>query len=157
MFRIGQSTDVHQLTQGRDLILGGVHIPYEKGCLGHSDADCLLHVICEAIIGALGKGDLGTHFPDTDPKYKGVDSMVLLEASYQMMIEDGYQIGNVDALMMIEKPKMAPHIPQMIQNVAKCLHCDPKMINIKATTSEKMGYVGRGEGVLCQAVILIQK
>ncbi len=153
--RIGQSTDIHQLVEGRDLIIGGVKIPYEKGLLGHSDADVLLHAIIEAIIGALGLGDIGMHFPDTDPKYKGINSMRLLEETYKMMDERGYKIGNVDSTILIEKPKMADYKLVMRDNIAKTLHTDPSNINVKATRGEKMGFVGRGEGAMAQAVVLL--
>ncbi len=155
--RIGQSSDIHRLVEGRDLILGGVKIEHTKGLLGHSDADALLHAISEAILGALALGDLGHHFPDTDPKWKGVSSLVILEAVYQMMDEAGYKIGNVDSLVLIEKPKMAPHIPAMRENVAKALHTDLSRISIKATRGEGLGYVGREEGVLAQAIVLLEE
>lgn len=155
--RIGQSIDIHQLVEGRKLILGGVEIPYELGLKGHSDADVLLHAIIESIIGAMGLGDIGKHFPDTDPQYKGISSMILLEHTYTMMREHHYHIGNVDAIIMTEKPKMAPYIPQMRENVAKTLHCDVSQINIKATRGEKMGFVGRGEGIVSQAVCLLEE
>ena len=157
MFRIGQSSDIHRLVENRRLILGGVTIEHDKGLLGHSDADCLLHAISEAIIGALGLGDLGRHFPDTDNRYKDINSMDILRHTYQLMIDNGYEIGNIDALIMIEKPKMAPHIEKMRENVATCLHCAVSMINIKATRGEGLGFVGRQEGVLAQAVVLIKK
>lgn len=154
--RIGQSIDIHQLVEGRKLILGGVEIPYEKGLKGHSDADVLLHAIIESIIGALGEGDLGKHFPDTDDRYKGISSMILLEETYKLMNEKGYKIGNVDAIIMTEQPKMAPHIPTMRNNIAKALHCDVTQINVKATRGEKLGFVGRGEGIVSQAVCLLE-
>ena len=155
--RIGQSIDIHQLVEGRPLILGGVTIPYERGLKGHSDADVLLHAIIESIIGALGEGDIGKHFPDTDPAYKGISSMILLEKTYELMVEKGYHIGNVDSIILTEQPKMAPHIPQMRENVARVLHCDVSCINIKATRGEKMGFVGRGEGIVSQAVCLLEE
>lgn len=155
--RIGQSIDIHQLVEGRKLILGGVEIPYELGLKGHSDADVLLHAIIESIIGAMALGDIGKHFPDTDPKYKGISSMVLLEHTYEMLKDHHYHIGNVDAIIMTEKPKMAPYIPQMRENVASVLHCDVSQINIKATRGEKMGFVGRGEGIVSQAVCLLEE
>ncbi|MBR2596768.1 MAG: 2-C-methyl-D-erythritol 2,4-cyclodiphosphate synthase [Solobacterium sp.] len=155
--RIGQSTDIHQLVPGRELILGGVHIPYELGLAGHSDADCLLHAVAEAILGALALGDLGHWFPDTDPKWKGADSRVILRAVVQMMRERGYVIGNVDSLILIEKPKMAPHIETMRANIAADLQCDVSQVSVKATRGEKMGFVGHGEGVLCQAVVLLEE
>ena len=153
--RIGQSSDIHQLVEGRKLILGGVEIEHTKGLLWHSYADCLTHAIAESILGALCLGDLGKHFPDTDPKYKGANSLVLLEEVYKMMVDRGYYINNLDALIMIERPKMAPHIDMMRNNIAKCLHTDVNNVSIKATRGEKMGFVGREEGVLCQCVVLI--
>ena len=154
--RIGQSIDIHQLVEGRKLILGGVEIPYKKGLKGHSDADVLLHAIIESIIGALGEGDIGKHFPDTDDRYKGISSMILLEETYKLMNDKGYKIGNVDAIIMTEQPKMAPHIPTMRNNIAKALHCDVTQINVKATRGEKLGFVGRGEGIVSQAVCLLE-
>lgn len=154
--RIGQSIDIHQLVEGRKLILGGVEIPYEKGLKGHSDADVLLHAIIESIIGALGEGDIGKHFPDTDDRYKGISSMILLEETYKLMTSKGYKIGNVDAIIMTEQPKMAPHIPLMRENIARVLHCDVSQINVKATRGEKLGFVGRGEGIVSQAVCLLE-
>lgn len=157
MYRIGQSSDIHQLVEGRKLILGGVEIPHEKGCLGHSDADVLLHAIAESILGALALGDLGKHFPDTDPQYKGIDSMQILSEVYTLMKEKGYQINNLDALIMIERPKMAPHIEQMRQNIATCLHTELGNVSVKATRGERMGFVGREEGVLAQSIVLLVK
>ena len=153
--RIGQSQDTHKLVEGRDLFIGGVKIPYEKGLLGHSDADVLLHAIIESIIGAMGLRDIGTHFSDKDPKYEGISSLKLLEATYEMMCKDGYKIVNVDSLIIIERPKMAPYIDEMRKNIAEALHTDIKNINVKATCSEKMGFIGRGEGAVAQAVCLI--
>lgn len=157
MYRIGQSSDIHQLVEGRKLILGGVEIPHEKGCLGHSDADVLLHAVAESILGALALGDLGKHFPDTDPQYKGIDSMHILSEVYTLMKEKGYQINNLDALIMIERPKMAPHIEQMRQNIATCLHTELGNVSVKATRGERMGFVGREEGVLAQSIVLLVK
>lgn len=154
--RIGQSIDIHQLVEGRKLILGGVEIPYEKGLKGHSDADVLLHAIIESIIGALGEGDIGKHFPDTDDRYKGISSMILLEETYKLMTSKGYKVGNIDAIIMTEQPKMAPHIPLMRENIARVLHCDISQINVKATRGEKLGFVGRGEGIVSQAVCLLE-
>lgn len=156
MLRIGQSIDIHQLCTGRDLIIGGVKIDHDKGLLGHSDADVLLHAIIESIIGAMGLGDIGKHFPDTDPQYKGISSMILLEKCYQLMDEHGYEINNLDSIILCEQPKMAPHIQKMKENVAKTLHCDVSQINIKATRGEKMGFVGRQEGIVAQAVVLLK-
>lgn len=153
--RIGQSQDTHKLVEGRDLFIGGVKIPYEKGLLGHSDADVLLHAIIESIIVAMGLRDIGTHFSDKDPEYEGISSLKLLEATYEMMCKEGYKIVNVDSLIIIERPKMAPYIDEMRKNIAEALHTDIKNINVKATCSEKMGFIGRGEGAVAQAVCLI--
>lgn len=157
MFRIGQSSDIHQLVEGRQLILGGVHIPHEFGLLGHSDADALTHAIAESVLGALALGDLGRHFPDTNEAYKGMDSLRILAEVYQMMHVKGYRVQNLDALIMIERPKMAPHIENMKANIASCLHCQIDQVNIKATRGERMGFVGREEGVLAQSVVLLIK
>lgn len=155
MFRIGQSSDIHQLVKGRKLILGGVEIESELGLLGHSDADALLHAIAEAMLGALALGDLGHHFPDTDEKWKGVSSLLILKEVEKKIAEKGYHVVNVDSLILIEKPKTAPHIEQMRQNIAEALHVDVDRISVKATRGEKLGYVGRSEGVLAQAVVLL--
>lgn len=155
--RIGQSQDVHRLVEGRDLIIGGVKIPYEKGLLGHSDADVLLHAIIESIIGAMGLKDIGTHFSDKDSKYEGISSLKLLDETYKMMETNNYRLVNIDSLIIIEKPKMAPYIDEMRKNIAEHLHCDINQVNVKATCNEKMGYVGRGEGAIAQAVCLIDK
>ena len=157
MYRIGQSTDVHRLVEGRKLIIGGVEIPHEKGLLGHSDADVLLHAIIEAIIGAMGEGDIGKHFPDTDPKYKGISSMKLLEAANELMVSKGYRIENIDSLVRIEKPKMAPYIMQMRNNIASVLRFEIQQINVKATRGEGLGFVGKEEGVEAQAIVLLSK
>ena len=157
MIRIGQSIDIHQLVEGRKLILGGVEIPYEKGLKGHSDADCLLHAIIESIIGAMALGDIGKHFPDTDPKYKGISSMILLEHTYNLMVENGYESGNIDSIIMCEQPKMAPHILSMRENIARVLHCELSQVNVKATRGEKLGFVGRQEGIVSQSVVLLNK
>ncbi len=155
--RIGQAVDIHQLVEGRDLILGGVKIDHHLGLLGHSDADVLLHAIAESIIGALALGDLGKHFPDTDSKYKGISSLVLLEHVYELMNEKGYHIHNLDATILAEKPKMAPHIMNMRKNVANCLHCDLDCISIKATRGEKLGFVGNEEGIVSMCVCLLEE
>ena len=155
--RIGQSQDIHKLVEGRELIIGGVKIPYEKGLLGHSDADVLLHAIIESIIGAMGLRDIGTHFSDKDSKYEGISSLLLLDETYKMMIENGYELVNLDSLIVIEKPKMAPYIEQMRNNIAEHLHCDVKQINVKATCAEGLGFVGKGEGALAQCVCLIKE
>lgn len=155
MFRIGQSTDIHQLVENRKLILGGVEIPHDKGLLGHSDADALLHAIAESILGALALGDLGKHFPDTSAEFKDMNSLWMLKEIYKLMDKSGYKINNLDALIMIEKPKMAPHITQMRMNVAKALNCDITQINIKATRGETLGFVGKEEGVQAQSIVLL--
>lgn len=155
--RIGQSTDIHRLKEGRKLILGGVEIPHTMGLDGHSDADALTHAVAEAILGALALGDLGHWFPDADPKWEGADSLKILAEVVRMMKERGYRIGNVDSLILIEKPKMAPHIEQMRTNFARVLECDIDQVSVKATRGEKMGFVGRQEGVTAQAVVLLER
>jgi len=155
--RIGQAIDIHQLVEGRKLILGGQEIPFEKGLLGHSDADVLVHAIAEAIIGALGLGDLGKHFPDTDEKYHNISSMILLDEVYKMMDKRGYEIGNVDATVLIEKPKLVDYKTAMEENIAKVLHCKVEDINVKATRGEKLGFVGAGQGVVSSAVVLLKE
>jgi len=155
MFRVGQGFDVHQLVEGRPCIIGGVHIPYERGLLGHSDADVLLHAISDAILGALGLGDIGRHFPDTDPAFKDADSVVLLQRVWDMAVEKGYRIGNLDATIIAQKPKMAPYIPQMVEVIARTLGAQPELINVKATTTEQLGFTGRGEGIAAQCVVCL--
>ncbi|MDF1509174.1 2-C-methyl-D-erythritol 2,4-cyclodiphosphate synthase [Robertmurraya sp. DFI.2.37] len=157
MFRIGQGFDVHQLTEGRPLIIGGIEIPHEKGLLGHSDADVLLHTITDACLGAVGEGDIGRHFPDTDPAFKDADSAQLLVHIWQMIKEKGYTLVNADCTIIAQNPKMAPYIEQMKVRIAELLECDPGQINVKATTTEKLGFTGRGEGIAAQAVVLLQK
>lgn len=155
--RIGQSTDIHRLCEGRKLVLGGVEIPSDLGLLGHSDADALTHAAAEAILGALALGDLGHWFPDTDPKWKGVNSQIILKEVASMMKQKGYRIGNLDCLVMIEKPKMAPHIQQMRENFAAALECDIEKISVKATRGEGLGFVGERKGVQAQAVVLLEE
>ena len=150
--RVGMGYDVHRLVEGRDLILGGVTIPYEKGLLGHSDADVLLHAIMDALLGAAALGDIGKHFPDTDDKYKGISSIKLLEHVGELLEEHNYQIVNLDATIIAQRPKMAPHIPQMVKNVAEILHINESQVNIKATTEEGLGFTGTGEGISSQAI-----
>lgn len=154
--RIGNGYDVHRLVENRDLILGGVKIPYEKGLLGHSDADVLLHAIMDALLGAAALGDIGTHFPDNDPAYKGADSMRLLEHVRNLLEEHMYVVGNVDATIIAQKPKMASYIPQMIENVARVLDVDKGQINIKATTEEHLGFTGEGLGISASAVCILE-
>jgi 2-C-methyl-D-erythritol 2,4-cyclodiphosphate synthase len=153
--RIGQGFDVHQLVAGRKLIIGGVDIPYEKGLLGHSDADVLLHAICDAILGAAALGDIGKHFADTDTKYKDIDSRILLRDVARKVESAGYRVGNVDATIIAQAPKMAPHIPRMVANIAADLGVALSSVNVKATTTEHLGYTGRGEGIAAQAVALL--
>ena len=153
--RIGQGFDVHALTEGRKLIIGGVTIPYERGLLGHSDADVLLHAICDALIGAAGLGDIGTHFPDTDPRYKGADSRVLLRDVMGLLRERGYLVINVDSTVIAQAPRLAPHIAGMRANIAADLGLAVDCVNVKAKTAEKLGALGRGEGISAQAVVLI--
>ncbi len=155
--RIGHGYDVHALVEGRDLILGGVKIPYEKGLLGHSDADVLLHAVSDALLGAAGLGDIGKHFPDTDPKYKGADSLVLLSQVVKLVRENGYYISNVDVTMIAQKPKLAPHIPQMVENIARTLEIPANRVNVKATTEEKLGFTGENLGMRCHAVCLLEE
>ena len=150
--RVGMGYDVHKLVEGRDLIMGGVKIPYEKGLLGHSDADVLLHAISDALLGAAALGDIGKHFPDTDPKYKGADSLKLLEHVGNLLEEKLYVIGNIDATIIAQRPKMAPHIPQMRENIARALHIDVDQVNVKATTEEGLGFTGTEQGISSQAI-----
>ena len=154
-FRAGTGFDVHQLVAGRALIIGGVTIPYERGLLGHSDADVLLHAIADALLGAAALGDIGTHFPDSDPTYKSADSRTLLRAVVQRVREAGWQVGNIDATIIGEAPKMAPHIAQMRVNIASDCGVALGAINVKATTTEQLGFVGRGEGIAAQASALL--
>ena len=153
--RVGQGFDVHQLAAGRKLIIGGVDIPHEKGLLGHSDADVLLHAICDALLGAAALGDIGRHFSDGDAKYQNIDSRVLLREVARMVGNEGFHIGNIDATIIAQAPKMAPHIPQMVQNIASDLNIAMNAINVKATTTENLGYTGRSEGIAAQAVALL--
>ncbi len=153
--RIGQGFDVHQLVAGRKLIIGGVDIPYALGLLGHSDADVLLHAVCDALLGAAALGDIGRHFADTDAKFKNIDSRILLRETARMVGNAGFRIGNVDATIIAQAPKMAPHIPTMVENIAADLGIAMNAVNVKATTTEKLGYTGRGEGIAAQAVVLL--
>jgi 2-C-methyl-D-erythritol 2,4-cyclodiphosphate synthase len=157
MIRVGQGFDVHQLVEGRKCIIGGVDIPFEKGLLGHSDADVLLHAISDAILGALGLGDIGKHFPDTDAEFKDADSYKLLLQVWKLAKEAGYRLGNVDSTIIAQKPKMAPYIPDMVQRIAEALEAEPSQVNVKATTTEKLGFAGRGEGIAAQAVVCLMK
>lgn len=153
--RIGHGYDVHRLVPGRDLILGGVKIPYALGLDGHSDADVLLHAVMDALLGAAALRDIGYHFPDTDPTYKGADSMELLRVVGQKIAAAGYSVGNIDVTMIAQKPKLKDHIPQMAKNIAFALHIEENQVNVKATTEEKLGFTGSGEGMSCHAVCLL--
>lgn len=156
MVRVGHGLDVHQLVEGRKCIIGGVEIPHEKGLLGHSDADVLLHAICDALLGAAGLGDIGRHFPDTDAQYKGADSRALLRQVIELLKKSGYVVGNIDATIIAQAPKMAPHIQQMCLNIAADCSVQVSQVNVKATTTEKLGFTGRGEGIAAEAVCLIE-
>lgn len=157
MIRVGQGFDVHQFASGRPCIIGGVKIPFEKGLLGHSDADVLLHAISDAILGALCLGDIGKHFPDTSDEFKDADSLLLLQKVWGMAKTKGYQLGNLDATIIAERPKIAPHIPTMKKNVAAALEAESDQINIKATTTEKLGFIGREEGIAAQTIVCLYK
>jgi 2-C-methyl-D-erythritol 2,4-cyclodiphosphate synthase len=157
MMRIGQGFDVHAFCEGRPLIIGGVTIPYEKGLLGHSDADVLLHAVTDALLGAAGEGDIGKHFPDTDPAYKGADSKRLLLDSWKLVEKKGYRLGNIDCTIIAQKPKMLPYIEEMRTVIAGIFEVSAEQINVKATTTEKLGFPGREEGIAAQAVVLIEK
>ena len=155
--RIGHGYDVHRLVEGRPLILGGVNIPYELGLLGHSDADVLLHAVSDALLGAAGLGDIGKHFPDTDPQYKGADSLQLLNVVAQRVREAGYRVSNIDVTMIAQRPKLRPHIETMERNIAAAVEVDVSRVNVKATTEEKLGFTGTGEGMSCHAVCLLEE
>ena len=156
LMRVGMGYDVHKLTEGRKLILGGVDIPWEKGLLGHSDADVLIHAIMDALLGAAALGDIGKHFPDTDPAYKGISSVKLLVHVAGLLNENDYAIGNIDATIIAQKPKMAPHIPKMRENIAEALGIKISQLNIKATTEEGLGFTGQGQGISSQAICLLE-
>ena len=154
--RIGHGYDVHKLVEGRDLILGGVKIPYEKGLLGHSDADVLLHAVSDSLLGAAALGDIGVHFPDTDPAYKGADSLKLLEIVGEKVANAGYKVSNIDVTMIAQRPKLKEHIPTMRENIARVLHLEVGQVNVKATTEEHLGFTGDGSGMACHAVCLLE-
>ena len=154
--RIGQGFDVHQLVAGRALVIGGVTIPYGKGLLGHSDADVLLHAICDALLGAAALGDIGRHFPDSDARYRGIDSRELLRRVGELLRSRGFRVVNVDATIVAQAPRMAPHIAAMVANIAADLGLDPGAVNVKATTTEELGFTGRGEGIAAQAICLLE-
>ena len=155
--RIGHGYDVHKLVECRDLILGGVKIEYEKGLLGHSDADVLLHAVSDALLGAAGLGDIGRHFPDTDPQYKGADSLKLLQIVAEKVAAAGYRVSNIDVTMIAQRPKLKDHIPQMVRNIATAVGIAPDRVNVKATTEEKLGFTGEGLGMSCHAVCLLEE
>jgi 2-C-methyl-D-erythritol 2,4-cyclodiphosphate synthase len=156
-FRIGFGIDFHQLVEDRDLWIGGIQIPHHKGAMGHSDADVLLHAICDAMLGALALGDIGLHFPDTDPAFKGIDSKLLLQRTYQLITEKGYRVVNIDSSLCLEAPKIKPYVKQMEQTIASIVGVQPEDVSVKATTSERMGFVGREEGLVAYANVLLQK
>lgn len=157
MTRIGHGYDVHKLCENRDLYLGGVKIPHTLGLMGHSDADVLLHALCDALLGAMALGDIGRHFPDTDEAYRGISSIILLEKVKALMQEKGYSIGNCDITVIAQKPTLAPYIDRMRENIANVLDCTPEAVNVKATTEEHLGFTGRCEGIAAHAVVLIEK
>jgi 2-C-methyl-D-erythritol 2,4-cyclodiphosphate synthase len=157
MFRIGQGYDVHQLVENRPLIIGGIKVPFEKGLLGHSDADVLLHAVADACLGAIGEGDIGTHFPDTDQSFKGADSGELLQHVWNLVKERQYELVNADCIIIAQKPKMAPFISSMKENIAQLLESELENVNVKATTTEKLGFIGREEGIAAQVVVLLKK
>lgn len=157
MFRIGMGFDVHRLVEGRELWLGGIKIPYELGLLGHSDADVAIHALCDAMLGAANLGDIGHHFPDKDPKYKGIDSKILLAEVAKLIDGEGYELGNADLTICCEQPKINPHIAAMKAVLAQCLGCTEQQVSIKATTTERLGYTGRGEGIATYAVALLKR
>ncbi|MCF8340978.1 MAG: 2-C-methyl-D-erythritol 2,4-cyclodiphosphate synthase [Chitinophagaceae bacterium] len=157
MYRIGSGVDFHQLVEGRDFWLGGVKLVHHKGAKGHSDADVLLHAICDALLGALGLGDIGVHFPDTSNEFKDIDSKILLQRSFDLIQKEGYQVVNLDTTICLELPKIKPYVPQMQEAIAKILQITAKEVSIKATTTEKMGFVGREEGIMAYATVLLQK
>lgn len=157
MIRIGQGFDVHQFEEGRPLIIGGITIPHDKGLTGHSDADVLLHTVTDAALGAIGEGDIGRHFPDTDEAFKDADSAVLLQKVWEIVEAKGYRLGNVDCTIMAQRPKMAPHIETIRARIAELLNADASQVNVKATTTEKLGFVGREEGIASMATILLLK
>lgn len=156
-FRVGFGFDVHQLKEGLDLFIGGVVVPHTKGALGHSDADVLIHVICDALLGAVNLGDIGRHFPDTDPRYKGIDSKILLTSVMDLVREQGYELGNLDSTVCLQKPKIGPYIPQMQEVLSICMGVNKDLVSIKATTTEKLSFIGREEGISAYATVLVNK
>ena len=155
-YRIGFGVDFHQLAEGRELVIGGIHVPHNKGAVGHSDADVLLHAICDALLGAANLGDIGVHFPDTDSKYKNIDSKILLRETISLIKKNNYQLVNIDSTLCLQEPKIKPYIPQMQKAIAECIDTSENNISIKATTTEQMGFVGRKEGVVAYATVLLE-
>ena len=155
--RVGLGYDVHRLVEGRPFIVGGVEISYEKGLLGHSDADVLLHALTDALLGAAALGDIGRHFPDTEEQYRGISSLILLEKAYALVKEKGYRLGNADMVLLLQRPKVKDFIPKMEENIARCLSCEINRISVKATTEEGLGFTGRGEGVAAKAIVLLEE
>lgn len=155
--KIGHGYDIHRTTEGRKMIIGGVEIPYEKGLLGHSDADVLIHAVIDALLGAMGKGDIGTHFPDTDNKYFNIDSSLLLEETMALMAAEGYSVGNLDATVIAQRPKLNPHIPQIKDRLAQIMGIPSERVNVKAKTEEGLGYIGAGDAISAHAVVIIEK
>ncbi len=155
--RVGIGFDVHPLVEGESLVIGGVHIPYKYGLKGHSDADVLTHALMDALLGAMGKGDIGQHFPDNDPVYKGIESLLLLKKVYLLLEKGNYQVNNIDLILIAEKPKISPYYSDIIKNFSKILKINSQRVNIKATTTERLGYTGRGEGIAAQAIVLIKE
>jgi 2-C-methyl-D-erythritol 2,4-cyclodiphosphate synthase len=157
MYRIGQGIDFHKLVEGRDLWLGGILIPHSKGALGHSDADVLLHAICDALLGALGLGDIGQHFPDTDAAYKNIDSKILLKRCYELIYSKGYKVENIDSTILLQSPKIRPHVSHMQETIAAIIDLQPEDVSIKATTTEHLSFIGREEGIVATANVLLKK
>ena len=157
VIKVGIGYDVHALVEGRPLILGGVEIPYDRGLLGHSDADVLIHAIMDSLLGALALGDIGTHFPDHDPRYQGISSLALLEQVMKLIQAQGYRIGNMDSIIVAERPKLAPFIPQMRVNLARVMNLDETRVSVKATTTERLGFAGREEGIAAQAIVTLER
>ena len=155
--RIGHGYDVHRFGAGDEVVLGGVHIPFERGLEAHSDGDVLIHAVCDALLGALGRGDIGQHFPDTDPSNAGIDSRILLRRVFDLVRDSGWQLGNLDATVIAQAPKLAPHVAAMCRHLAQDLDADPARVNVKATTTEKLGFTGRGEGIAAHAVVLLER
>jgi 2-C-methyl-D-erythritol 2,4-cyclodiphosphate synthase len=155
MYRVGFGFDAHKFAEGGKVILGGVEIPFELGLSGHSDADVLSHAICDALLGTIGAGDIGSHFPDSDPEYKGVSSLVFVKEALALVRAEGYEIGNIDSVIICEKPRIAPHVPQIKDSLSQAMGIDGKAVSVKATTTDKMGFTGRGEGIAAYAVVLV--